>query len=581
MVAYFAAACAVIAAVGVTAQATETHSTPTASQDQSGAAADYQKYISQYAGKYAGGAGGAANYEKYMSQKSQGGDYAQYMAMYAGDYTKTDTAGDYQKYMAEYSKGGDYQKYVAMQDKMKSTALAPMSPDQCKNETELRAWRSHQFEQIETFVPKSFQSQGRDAVEKQYQQRLLQLQGKNATMAQTQTQQLPQFLMSAAACKNTTELKAWYDHQIAVLKKNVPKEYQHFPLQAVEQQYKTQLAKLQAQNSNATNQEAQKPSIKMLVQQSGAEQQSGAKQESGAEQQQKPAVDYHKYMPKVAGDYMKFRPAMQRNGADDHSHDVDFQVCTKMKQHAKVGDTAIDVPMVLATAQMCQKEQELRTLRACQEAEVDRNVPVAYQRFAIKKIEDQFQERLAQLKSANSSAHTAQASSAEEVPVLLITAQKCESEGELRAWRLHQFKEIDRHVPDDYKGLAKHIVERTFRNQLSRLQEQAQKVAEVTGEAGGAGEQAKPKADLAAEAKADETTAEVGEKADKKVEAAPIALAASATQKASGAAPVHIGWALGFVLLGLMTPAFIAALGRRQHTSSSDVYLLAEDEEVV
>merc|ERR1719343_908815 len=140
---------------------------------------------------------------------------------------------------------------------MKSTA--PMSPDQCKNTTELLAWRAHQILQIETFVPKSFQSQGRDAVEKQYQQRLLQLEGKNVTMVQTQTQEVPQYLMNIDACQDEKELQAWRDHQVAQIKKYVPKDYQHFSLQTTAQKYKKQLAKLQAQSSNHSITETEKP----------------------------------------------------------------------------------------------------------------------------------------------------------------------------------------------------------------------------------------------------------------------------------------------------------------------------------
>merc|ERR1719277_268160 len=216
----------------------------------------------------------------------------------------------------------------------------------------------------------------------------------------------------------------------------------------------------------------------MLVQQSGAD--------GAAMNQQKPAFDYQEYKSKYASDYTQFMPPPE-NGADDSSQDVDLQACAQMQQRAKVGDTAILVPMVLATAQMCAKEQELRTLRACQRAEVNTNVPAAYKRFAMQKIEDQFQERLAHLKSGNSSAHTVEAPSTEEVPVLLVTARMCESEGELRAWRAHQLKEINGYVPKDYQDLAKHTVERAFKHHLARIQEQAQKEkAEPV-------EQAKPK----------------------------------------------------------------------------------------
>jgi hypothetical protein len=330
-------------------------------------------------------------------------------------------------------------------------------------------------------------------------------------------------------------------------------------LQAVEQKFKQELSKLEAQASNSTNsttkgKNSTKPtvaSVEMLVQQSGAD--------GAAMDQPKPQADYHQYLSKFAGPYMQDMPSAE--GADDSSQNYDLEACAKLQQRVTVGDTALVVPMVLATARMCEKEKELRALRACQEAQVDRSVPAAYKRFAIKKIEAQFQERLAQLKHKGNSSALA-ASSAEEVPVLLVTAKRCESKGELRAWRAHQLKEVDDYVPKAYKKLARHTIERTFAQHLARLQEQGKKAAQGEGAASGAAEQTKSKA-------------------DKKVGVAPIALDASTTEKLSSTAPRHIRWALGFVLLGLMTPAFIAAFSRRLRTPSSDGYFLKEDDETV
>ena len=107
-------------------------------------AGDYQKYISQYAGKYMGDSAGAgaSGYQNYYSQymdkygSSGAGSYEQFMSKYAGGYAGKYMPGDRKESSgpvslaaadassdqakgddkaggaASNSQGGDYQKYM-------------------------------------------------------------------------------------------------------------------------------------------------------------------------------------------------------------------------------------------------------------------------------------------------------------------------------------------------------------------------------------------------------------------------------------------------------------------------------------
>merc|ERR550537_1099690 len=177
-------------------------------------------------------------------------------------------------------------------------------------------------------------------------------------------------------------------------------------------------------------------------------------------------------MKDFAGDYKKFIPGQARNSPPAEAA---MKICNSHMQRAKLGDKVIDVPMVLATARMVDKEEQLRGLLACQEAEIDTSVPAPYRSFALKKVKEQFKERLAELKNATA----APTRTAEELPVLLVAAGKCESEAELRAMRKHQLKEIDDNVPKAYRGFARSVVEAHFKAKVQRLRQKAAAAAKA------------------------------------------------------------------------------------------------------
>mmetsp|Transcript_29178 Transcript_29178/g.60626 ORF Transcript_29178/g.60626 Transcript_29178/m.60626 type:complete len:190 (-) Transcript_29178:9-578(-) len=79
--------------------------------------------------------------------------------------------------MSQYSKGGgDYQKYVqAGQLANQAQSNGPQTADQCKNKTELRAWREQEEARITHFIPMAYQQMPLAGIERQYQQQLAKL----------------------------------------------------------------------------------------------------------------------------------------------------------------------------------------------------------------------------------------------------------------------------------------------------------------------------------------------------------------------------------------------------------------------
>lgn len=193
---------------------------------------NYRQYAGQYLGKDAQGRPDfAGDYtDKYMSSA---GPYAGhhdsgYMAEYAGDHDQfmskyypvgagSKSTGSYQKYLSEYTKdgdyakgGGDYQKYIqAGQSANQAQSNGPQTADQCKNKTELRAWREQAEARITHFTPKAFQQMPLADIEKQYQQQLAKLEaprhakGSLAGKSKGAAEVVPEALILAAPSRAT------------------------------------------------------------------------------------------------------------------------------------------------------------------------------------------------------------------------------------------------------------------------------------------------------------------------------------------------------------------------------------------
>lgn len=473
------------------------------------------------------------------AQPGAKGDYAQYLSKYAkgGSYQKY--MGDYQQYVPTWSKG--IKKFTQGQQPQGKTIY---SAQEAKNETELRAWREAQTEQIENFVPEAFQKSGLKLVRQQYETRLAELRNTSSAVDQAaastqaagaQVAAGAPMMFSAAQCKTVKELKAWRDAQIARIKDSVPKPFQHFPLDSVEKEFKKQLAALEKKlGQNATHANATHPNATHATPKAEA---ASAALEAPAVLVQDPsgadAADaQQQFVKKYAGPHQAFIPPQAKEDQGGAAQ------CGKLTQHAKLDDaTTLEVPMVLATAQMAENESELRTMHACQVAEIKASVPAAYQRYALHDMDAQFKERLAQLKDPKAAAPTPQR------PVLLVAAARCESEAELRAWFAHQMKEVDASVPEPQREMARHTLADAFRERLANLSK-----------------------DFGHSPSLDSITL-----------AASTASAAPADS--ARAAPGHLGWALVFVLGGLATPAFLAAVGRRQsRPEGAEGYLLATED---
>jgi len=256
---------------------------------------------------------------------------------------------------------------------------------------------------------------------------------------------------SPEACRTRGELDAWWERKSAELRAFVPAASLGFAFGDWKLKYDKRLAELDAGR------------------QPRAREHSG-----GGLQLPAPASDRWAYLLQHAGD---------------------FGHCTQLRVRVQLGRGAVEFPVLLATAEMCQTERELRTWRACQLAEVRDNVPQRYQAFALDVLRAQFEQRLAVLASeggpgigaAPASLPRARlAAAAPQLPAFLAVAALCSSEPELRAWHAHELARLGNIVPRAYQGFAASILERTFQQQLVQVTAAAARDGEAaTAEAAG------------------------------------------------------------------------------------------------
>ncbi|CAE8619440.1 unnamed protein product [Polarella glacialis] len=192
-----------------------------------------------------GGAGGQGDYKKYM-------DFKKYMGI-SGQYTNKDWMSKWQEFQ---------QKGQASQGKE-----VPHDAKDCKTVEELKAWKDGQVATTKEWIPKMFQKQPLDSIEKDYKSNMDRIENgtplkidPNAQGAQGS----PSFLAAAtppaqsdpapavveckqaSECETKAQLTAWKKKQIDQLDKYVPKAYQKYSLAPIEAEYKKQLLRIES-----------------------------------------------------------------------------------------------------------------------------------------------------------------------------------------------------------------------------------------------------------------------------------------------------------------------------------------------
>eukprot|EP00746_Dinoflagellata_sp_MGD_P160000 gnl/MRDRNA2_/MRDRNA2_86796_c0_seq4.p1 gnl/MRDRNA2_/MRDRNA2_86796_c0~~gnl/MRDRNA2_/MRDRNA2_86796_c0_seq4.p1 ORF type:complete len:692 (+),score=165.04 gnl/MRDRNA2_/MRDRNA2_86796_c0_seq4:70-2145(+) len=159
----------------------------------------YQKYMKQYADKYAGGSN---SYSKYSSQYSGGSvagtdaatqasqansatdltEMASSQSQHSSDSTSQTGSEGYQKYMKQYTGGsGGYDKYMKQytntnyQQTQTNLNAVPKAED-AKSKADLDKWKEAQYNSLGQFVPAAYVHFADKTIDAQYDQRLKELQ---------------------------------------------------------------------------------------------------------------------------------------------------------------------------------------------------------------------------------------------------------------------------------------------------------------------------------------------------------------------------------------------------------------------
>jgi len=259
-----------------------------------------------------------------------------------------------------------------------------------------------------------------------------------AIAAAQKPQEMPKPPMSAQACHTREELEAWRANAEAHLRSFVPGASQEFALGTLRKDYEKRLAEIEQHGPGpaAAAPPRHAPGYSQLL----------------AEGRPPPDGDFRRYLEAHAGD---------------------FQRCTQLRQRMSLPRSTVEFPVLLATADMCHMERDLRIWRSCQLAEVRDHVPEAYRRFVVDVLRAQFEQRLAALAPEGAPPaplpFSRLAATAPQLPAFLAVAAVCGSEPELRAWRTHELEQIQHVVPKEYRRFAMSSLERTFARRLAQL----------------------------------------------------------------------------------------------------------------
>lgn len=251
---------------------------------------------------------------------------------------------------------------------------------------------------------------------------------------------------SPEACRTRGELDAWRERAAAELRAFVPGAQLGFALGSMKEKYDKRLAELEKQGAGP-------------VRESVAAEEGGPprRELAGSPQPPAPAGDRWEYLLRHAGD---------------------FDQCTQLRVRVQLPRGAVEFPVLLATAEMCQTERDLRTWRTCQLAEVRDHVPRLYRAFVVDVLRAQFEQHLAALAPEGGPGIGAApaplplarlAATVPQLPAFLAVAAVCGTEPELLAWHAHELARLDGTVPKEYRRFAASALERTFQRRLAQL----------------------------------------------------------------------------------------------------------------
>jgi len=127
----------------------------------------------------------AGDLQAQAAEARAAADAAAAKAEKAEEAKKPDQPGqpqNYEQYIPKYAKYMDVQKYMKFQ-KFEQGIKAPYSAADCKTKDELDAWRAKKEAPIEEFIPKEYQQQPMDSVQKEYDQNLKRIKAGPSQMA--------------------------------------------------------------------------------------------------------------------------------------------------------------------------------------------------------------------------------------------------------------------------------------------------------------------------------------------------------------------------------------------------------------
>merc|ERR1719240_1390291 len=139
---------------------------------------DYQQYMKKYAGGSQGGSQ-SGNYQQYMKKYAGGGkggsNYTQYYQNYMNKYSGHGDS-DYQKY-------ADYQKYIHRYNNHEQANVVRSAHD-ANTTSQLNPWRDQSKQNEQWYVPAQYSKYSNRDIDRQYNERLRQLDGDTSSTAQ-------------------------------------------------------------------------------------------------------------------------------------------------------------------------------------------------------------------------------------------------------------------------------------------------------------------------------------------------------------------------------------------------------------
>jgi hypothetical protein len=495
----------------------------------------YGKYLQKYAsGDHGAAAGQSGDYQKFMQKygdKAPSGDYQQYMELGAGgrnaqgdgeahasyykqylqNYGHGSKSGNYQQYVQKYSGGkqsqaesGDYQqyiqKYVGGSQRGSSSVMelyaAPKSSAgekelssarDAKNRNQLDSWKTHEDLNVKKYVPNEYQHYAFADVEKDYAERLHQLENDTAAHSTLDLYAVAPsesgiYLFSAKDAKNSHQLESWRTHEDQKVKKYVPSEYRHYAFADIKKDYTTRLQQLKNETGAtatldlyAVPNQRSAPTGTVIELFTAEDAKNSHQLDSWKTHEDEKVKKYvpsgyqHYAFADIKQEYTKRLHQLENETAAPANLDL-YAV---PNQRSAPTDTVIE----LFDAKDARNVHQLDSWKTHEDDKVKRYVPSGYQHYAFTDVKKDYTKRLHELKNDTEVPATLdlyavpnQRSAPTDTVIELFDAKDARNEHQLNSWKTHEDDTVKKYVPSGYQHYAFADIKKDYTKRLHELE---------------------------------------------------------------------------------------------------------------